>query len=67
MYTAYDRAHRLAGRAQDEAASQVDRGLLVEDAEKALAEALAKVAIDGNGDLASALESGAQLAPLMER
>jgi glycyl-tRNA synthetase beta chain len=67
VYTAYDRAHRLAGRARDEAATSLDRGLLVEDAEKALAEALAKVAIDGNGDLEASLESGAQLAPLMER
>jgi glycyl-tRNA synthetase beta chain len=67
VYTAFDRAHRLAGKARDEAASQLDRGLLVEDAEKALAEALAKVAIDGNGDLKAALESGAALAPLMER
>jgi glycyl-tRNA synthetase beta chain len=67
VYTAYDRAHRLAGKAQTEAAGQLDRGLLVEEAEKALAEGLAKVAIDGNGDLKAALESGAQLAPLMER
>ena len=67
VYTAYDRAHRLAGKAEDEAAAQLDRGLLVEDAEKALAEALAKVAIEGNGDLKPALESGAELAPVMER
>ena len=67
VYTAYDRAHRLAGKAQDEAAEQLDRALLVEDAEKALAEALATVAIDGNGDLQAALESGAELAPVMER
>jgi glycyl-tRNA synthetase beta chain len=67
VYTAYDRAHRLAGKAQDEAASQLDRTLLVEDAEKALAETLAKVAIDGNGDIKAALESGARLAPVMER
>ena len=67
VYTAYDRAHRLAGKAHEDAAAQLDQGLLVEDAEKALAEALAKVAIDGNGDLTAALESGAQLAPLMER
>src|SRR5213075_395358 len=33
VYTAYDRAHRLAGKAQEEAASQLDRALLVEDAE----------------------------------
>ncbi len=67
VYTAYDRAHRLAGKARDEAAPQVDRSLLVEDAEKALAEALAQVAIDGDGDLQASLESGAELAPLMER
>ena len=67
VYIAYDRAHRLAGKAQDEAAPQLDRTLLVEDAEKALAETLAKVAIDGNGDIKAALESGARLAPVMER
>jgi glycyl-tRNA synthetase beta chain len=67
VYTAYDRAHRLASKAQDEAAGQLDRALLVEDAEKALAEALATVSIDGNGDLKAALESGAELAPVMER
>ena len=67
VYTAYDRAHRLAGKAQDEAAPQLDRTLLVEDAEKALAETLANVAIDGNGDIKAALESGARLAPVMER
>jgi glycyl-tRNA synthetase beta chain len=67
VYTAYDRAHRLAGKAQEEAAAQLDRDLLVEDAEKALAEALAKVAIDGNGGLKAALQSGAELAPVMER
>jgi glycyl-tRNA synthetase beta chain len=67
VYTAYDRAHRLAGRADAEAAPKLDGALLSEEAEQALAEGLAKVAIDGNGDLAAALESGAQLAPLMER
>ncbi len=67
VYTAYDRAHRLAGKAEREAASRLDRELLVEEAEQALAEALAQVAIDGNGELKAALESGAQLAPLMER
>ncbi len=67
VYTAYDRAHRLAGKAQDEAAAQLDRKLLVEDAEKALAEELAQVAIDGNGKLTASLEAGARLAPLMER
>ena len=67
VYTAYDRAHSLAGKAQEDAAPHLDRGLLVEEAEKELAEALAKVAIDGNGDIKAALESGAELAPVMER
>jgi glycyl-tRNA synthetase beta chain len=67
VYTAYDRAHRLAGKASDEAAPRLDRDLLVEDAEKALAEGLAKVGIDQDGDLTASLESAAQLAPLMER
>jgi glycyl-tRNA synthetase beta chain len=67
VYTAYERAHRLAGKAQGEAAGQLDQSLLLEDAERALAEALARVAIDGNGDLKAALESGAALAPVMER
>lgn len=65
VYTAYDRAHRLAGRAQEEAASELDRSLLREDAEQALAEALGSVSVDG--DVRKALESGATLAPLMER
>ena len=65
VYTAYDRAHRLAGRAEDEAAGEVDPSLLREDAERELAEALASVSVDG--DVRKALESGAALAPLMER
>jgi tetrameric-type glycyl-tRNA synthetase beta subunit len=65
VYTAYDRAHRLAGRAAEEAAAEVDRALLKEDAERALAEGLARVEVDG--DVRQALESGATLAPLMER
>jgi glycyl-tRNA synthetase beta chain len=67
VYTAYDRAHRLAGKASAEAASQLDRTLLVEEAEKALADGLSRVGVETNGDLKAALESGAQLAPLMER
>lgn len=65
VYTAYDRAHRLAGKSADDAASELDRSLLREEAEQALAEGLAKVAVDG--DTRKALESGATLAPLMER
>ncbi|MDQ2982720.1 MAG: glycine--tRNA ligase subunit beta [Actinomycetota bacterium] len=67
VYTAYDRAHRLAGKAEQEAAPQLDQALLQEDAERELAEALAKVSINGGGDVRAALESAAQLAPLVER
>ena len=65
VYTAYDRAHRLAGKSAGDAASELDHSLLREKAERALAEGLTKVAIDG--DTRKALESGATLAPLMER
>ncbi len=65
VYTAYDRAHRLAGKSAGDAAPELDRSLLREDAEVALAEGLANVSIDG--DTREALESGATLAPLMER
>jgi glycyl-tRNA synthetase beta chain len=65
VYTAYDRANRLAGKSAGDAAPELDRSLLREEAERALAEGLAKVAIDG--EIRKALESGATLAPLMER
>jgi len=65
VYTAYDRANRLAGRAAEEAAAEVDRSLLREDAERALAEALTAVSI--HGDVRKALASGATLAPFVER
>jgi glycyl-tRNA synthetase beta chain len=65
VYTAYDRAHRLAGKSAADAAPELDRSLLREEAEQALAEGLAEVSI--NGDTREALESGASLAPLMER
>jgi glycyl-tRNA synthetase beta subunit len=65
VYTAYERADRLAGRAAEEAAARLDRELLREDAERALAGGLARVSVDG--DVRKALESGATLAPLVER
>ena len=67
VYTAYERADRLAGRAADEAAERIDRSLLREDAERALAEGLASTAVSVDGDVLKALESGATLAPLVER
>jgi glycyl-tRNA synthetase beta chain len=65
VHTAYERAHRLAGRAAEGAAPEVDRALLKEGAELALAEGLGKVEADT--EVRRALESGATLAPLMER
>jgi glycyl-tRNA synthetase beta chain len=65
VFTVYDRANRLAGREAESAAAEVDRSLLREDAERALAEGLAGVTVDG--DVRAGLESGATLAPLMER
>jgi len=64
-YTAYERAHRLAGKAAEEAAADLDPALLTEDAERALAEGLAQVEVDG--DVPAALASAATLAPLLER
>jgi len=64
-YTAYERAHRLAGKAAEEAAADLDPALLKEDAERALAEGLAQVEVDG--DVPAALASAATLAPLLER
>ena len=65
VYTAYERADRLAGRAAEDAAPELDRSLLKEEAERALADGLTQVEVDG--DVYRALESGATLAPLMER
>src|SRR5215212_9789435 len=65
VYTAFERAHRLAGKSADDAANEVDPALLKEDAERALADGLAQVELDG--DVRPALASGATLAPLMER
>jgi glycyl-tRNA synthetase beta chain len=65
VYTAFERAHRLAGRAAENAAPELDQALLKEDAERALAEGLAQAQVDG--DVRRALESGATLAPLVER
>ncbi len=65
VFTAYDRAHRLAGKAEGEAAAELDRALLEDPAERSLAETLAEVVIDG--DVPSSLASAAALAPVMER
>ena len=69
VYTAYDRANRLAGRAADEAAAELDRSLLREEAEQALAEGLgaASAAVSADGDARAGLAAGSSLAPLVER
>jgi glycyl-tRNA synthetase beta chain len=69
VYTAYDRAHRLAGRAAEDAAPELDRSLLREEAEQSLAETLATVSdsVSADGDVQAALEAAAELGPVMER
>jgi glycyl-tRNA synthetase beta chain len=65
-YRAYERSSRLAAKAEQEAAPRLDSSLLVEDAEKALAEQLsrASAAVDG---VEAALDSAAELAPYVDR
>jgi glycyl-tRNA synthetase beta chain len=63
VQTAYERAHRLAGRAQAEAAPRLDRALLEDGAERELADALAGIAIE----LDDGLEVAATLAPHVNR
>jgi glycyl-tRNA synthetase beta chain len=63
VYTAYERAHRLAGRAEEEAAPAVDPALFEDPAERELADALAGASIEPNGDLSAA----AALAPHVDR
>jgi glycyl-tRNA synthetase beta chain len=60
VHTAYDRTHRLAGKAEQEAAPTLDDALLEEGAERDLATALQGAPID---ELAAA----AQLAPHVNR
>jgi glycyl-tRNA synthetase beta chain len=60
VHTAYERAHRLAGKAEQEAAATLDDALLEEGAERELANALQSAQID---ELASA----ARLAPYVNR
>ncbi len=69
VYTAYDRANRLAGREAESAAAELDRSLLREEAEQALAEALAQVSdsVSVEGDVRAALETASALGPAMER
>ena len=69
VYTAYDRANRLAGREADAAARELDRSLLREEAEQVLADTLGQVAdsVSADGDVRGALEAASALGPAMER
>ena len=69
VYTAYDRANRLAGREAEAAARELDHSLLREEAEQALAETLGQVAdlVSADGDVRGALEAASALGPAMER
>jgi glycyl-tRNA synthetase beta subunit len=63
VHTAYERAHRLAGRAAEEAAPTRDAGLLEDGAELDLVAALERAEDADDLDLAAA----AQLAPHVNR
>ncbi|HST16496.1 MAG TPA: glycine--tRNA ligase subunit beta [Gaiellaceae bacterium] len=63
VQTAFDRAHRLAGRAEADAAPSLDATLLEDGAERELADALAVTTIEPDGDLSAA----AALAPHVNR
>jgi glycyl-tRNA synthetase beta chain len=70
-FSAFDRTHRLAGRAEG-AAPSVDPGLLAESAERALLEALAAAgprieAAVAAGDFEDALAAAAELGPPVDR
>jgi glycyl-tRNA synthetase beta chain len=72
LHTAYTRSERLAGKAGEEVAQVIDRGLLVEDAEREVADAVERV----EGEIATrleaqefepALEAGAGIGPPLDR
>jgi glycyl-tRNA synthetase beta chain len=65
-YRAYERSSRLAAKAEQEAAPRLDPSLLVEDAEKALAEQLSRASASVDG-VEAALDSAAALAPYVDR
>jgi len=69
VYTAYDRANRLAGREAEATAQELDRSLLREEAEQALADTLGQVAdlVSADGDVRGALDAASALGPAMER
>ncbi len=66
VYTAYDRAHRLAGK-RDDAAPAVRDELLEDDAERALAEQVRGLELDPDGDPVVQLQRAAEVGPAVER
>jgi glycyl-tRNA synthetase beta chain len=65
-YRAYERSSRLAAKAEAEAAPRLEPQLLVEDAERALAEQLSRASAATDG-VEAALDSAAALAPYVDR
>ncbi|MDP8911879.1 MAG: glycine--tRNA ligase subunit beta, partial [Actinomycetota bacterium] len=72
LHTAFSRAHRLAGKAEEQAAATLDAGLLVEDAERAVVATLAHAEpaiADALADLdiPAAIEAALELAAPVDR
>ena len=72
LHTAYSRSERLAGKAGDDVAQALDRGLLVEEAEREVVDALERVEAEISSRLEAqefepALEAGAGLGPPLDR
>jgi glycyl-tRNA synthetase beta chain len=72
LHTAYTRSERLAGKAGDDVAKALDRGLLVEDAEREVVDALERVEAEISTRLEAqefepALEAGAGIGPPLDR
>ncbi len=72
LHTAFSRAHRLAAKAEAEAAERVDPGLLADPAERELAEALTRVEPEIEDALAkldvdAAIAAALELAPPIDR
>lgn len=72
LHTAYTRSERLAGKAGDGVAQALDRNLLLEDAEREVADALERVETEISTRLEAqefepALEAGAGIGPPLDR
>jgi glycyl-tRNA synthetase beta chain len=72
LHTAYTRSERLAAKAGDEVADAVDPGLLVEEAERKVADALERVEAEivprlEAREFEAALDAGAGIGPPLDR